>query len=314
MKKPQKLVSLVIPVFNEAANLTWHHEVIHKHLSKLPYQFEIIYVNDGSSDDSQTILARLCEIDHQAHYISFSRNFGKEAATTAGLSRCTGDAAIMLDADGQHPITLIDTFINKWQHGAQVVVGVRTGNTGEGLIKRYGSKLFYAILDTLVGSESVAGATDFRLIDRKVIDAFNSLSERNRITRGLIDWLGFRRVYVPFVAPKRHAGKAGYDIKKLFGLALHGVVSRTTKPLQLTGILGGAVVVLSAITAVFLAIETYIFRDPLHLAVTGSAIVALFVSFLVGVVLVCQWLLALYVESIHSETQNRPLYIIDEEL
>jgi glycosyltransferase involved in cell wall biosynthesis len=307
------VISIIIPVFNEQANLAWHHEKITAHLAKLPYEFEVLYVNDGSRDKSLDILRSLAAQSSTTRYISFSRNFGKEAAMTAGLKACRGDAAIMLDADGQHPIEVLRDFISKWEAGGQVIIGVRRGNVNEGVIKRLGSRLFYRMLATMGGSgKSVAGATDFRLLDRRVIDAFNELSERNRMTRGLIDWLGFSREYVYFLALKRHGGKASYNVGKLIGLAMHGLVSQSTRPLQVTGFLGFFVTIVSAIMATLILVEKYGFHDILHLGISGSAILALFVSFLVGIMLVCQWLLALYIESIHTEAQNRPLYVIDE--
>lgn len=309
----KKFLSIIVPLYNESANLAWHHAEILKHAADKSFSFEIIYVNDGSTDNSLEILKQISIQDPKTQYISFSRNFGKEAATSAGLKVAKGDAAIMLDADGQHPIELIDEFIGKWEEGFQVVVGVRKENTNEGFIKKYGSKLFYKILNSFTEGNTIAGSTDFRLVDRKVIDEFNKLSERNRITRGLIDWLGFKRTYINFIAPERHGGVASYSVSKLMKLAMHALVSQTTKPLQLTGFMGAFVTLLSAITGIALAMETYVFGDPLNLSITGTAIVALFVSFLVGIVLICQWLLALYIESIHSETQNRPLYIIDEQ-
>ena len=233
------MISIIIPVFNEEANLSWHHKKITEYLATLPYQFEILYVNDGSRDNSLMVLKSITAQDSHARYISFSRNFGKEAATTAGLRACRGDAAIMIDADGQHPIELIQEFIDRWQAGGQVIIGVRRGTVKQGFIKRSGSRLFYTTLATVGGADkAVAGATDFRLLDRRVIDEFNRLSERNRMTRGLIDWLGFRREYVPFLALKRHGGKASYNVRKLFRLAMHGLVAQSTKPLQLTGALG----------------------------------------------------------------------------
>ncbi len=307
------MISIIIPVFNEQANLAWHHEKITAHLATLPYEFEILYINDGSRDQSLDILRSLAAQSSNTRYISFSRNFGKEAATTAGLKACRGDAAIMLDADGQHPIELLQDFIGKWEAGGQVIIGVRRGNVKEGFIKRFGSRLFYRMLANMGGDgKSVAGATDFRLLDRRVINAFNELSERGRMTRGLIDWLGFRREYVYFLALKRHGGKASYNVGKLIGLAMHGLVSQSTRPLQVTGFLGFFVTIISAVLAVLIVVEKYGLHDILHLSISGSALLALFVSFLVGIVLVCQWLLALYVESIHTEAQNRPLYVIDE--
>lgn len=307
-----RLISIIIPVYNEITNLTWHHTVIEERLKQTGYRFELIYVDDGSSDSSLQEIKTIANKDSRVHYISFSRNFGKEAATSAGLRFAKGDAAIMMDADGQHPIELVNLLVANWENGDEVVVGVRQANTNEGLIKRYGSKIFYKVLNSFTEGNTVPGSTDFRLVDRKVINEFNKLSERNRITRGLIDWLGFQRSYVYFSSPERHGGTASYSVKKLSKLALHALVSQTTKPLQLTGILGALVTFLSATLAVFLILETYVFNDPLGLSVTGTAILALFVSFLVGIVLMCQWLLALYIESIHSETQNRPLYVVSE--
>jgi dolichol-phosphate mannosyltransferase len=185
------MISFIIPVHNEVDNLQWHHEKITTHLEALNLTYEIIYVNDGSTDSSLEILKKLSK-EKGVYYISFSRNFGKEAATTAGLKKARGDAVIIIDADGQHPIELIDTFIKEWQAGYQVVIGIRESNKGEGFIKAYGSKLFYAILRSLGANNSTAsGLTDFRLIDRRVVDEYNKLTEHNRITRNLIDWLGF---------------------------------------------------------------------------------------------------------------------------
>lgn len=309
-----KKISLIIPVHNESANLKWHAEKINAYFKTIDFNKEIIYIDDGSSDNSWDIIREIAAHDKDTVCIRFSRNFGKEAATTAGLQRSSGDAAVMIDADGQHPIEFVTKFIEKWEAGAQVVVGVRSSNKNEGTIKKYGSILFNKALYMMSGQKTVSGATDFRLLDRKVIDAFNALTERNRITRGLIDWLGFRRDFVHFAAHERHAGKATYSFKKLIRLAVHAFVSHSTKPLQFTGFLGFIVMALSCFFGLFIIIQDFILGDPLNLNVSGTAILAVFLSFMLGVVLICQWLLALYIESIHNETQNRPLYIIDEEL
>jgi len=314
MSQKLQLLSLVIPVHNEEGNLVWHHELITREVVGLGCKYEVVYVNDGSTDNSLSLLKTIAANDNHVSVINFSRNFGKEAATSAGLKKCEGDAVIMLDADGQHPVKLIKVFLDKWHEGYQVVIGVRESNTKEGIVKHYGSMLFYRLIISILKGNTVPRSTDFRLLDRRVIDEFNKLTEHNRMTRGLIDWLGFRRTTVSFQAPARHSGEASYRFSKLVKLALYAFVSQSTKPLQLGGILGACTMVISAFVGIFLLFEKYVFRDPLRLAVTGSAMVALFVSFLVGIVLICQWLLALYIESIHNETQNRPLYIIDEEI
>lgn len=312
--KSGSFISIIIPVFNESENLEWHHEQITNNLSTKKIDYEVIYIDDGSQDSSVNVLQNIARTDQKVRVIYFSRNFGKEAATTAGLNFCKGDAALILDADGQHPIALIDKFLAKWRDGSQVVIGVRKSNIKEGIVKRFGSRLFYRLLNSVSNSETIPQSTDFRLLDRRVIDEFNKLTERNRITRGLIDWLGFKRTTVEFNALERHGGKASYSVSKLLKLALHAFVSQTTRPLQFSGILGGITVCVSAGLTIFLLVEKYLLGDPFNLAVTGTAFLALFVSFLVGLVLISQWLLALYIESIHNETQNRPLYVIDREI
>lgn len=312
MRPKNPVVSLVIPVHNELGNLEWHHDKIVSFFAKRNLRYEIIYVDDGSDDGSLETIRKIATSDADVQFIGLSRNFGKEAATTAGLQQSSGDAAVLIDADGQHPVELVGTFLEEWLKGYDVIVGVRKDNKNEGFVKRNGSKLYNMILSSLTGTDTPSGSTDFRLIDRKVIDEFNKLTEHSRITRGLIDWLGFKRTYVDFKSPARHSGKSPYSFRKLVRLALHSFISQSTKPLQFTGFLGFIVTIGAACMGIFLIVEGYILNDPLRLAVTGTAMLGLFISFLVGLVLICQWLLALYVESIHNETQNRPLYIIDK--
>ena len=310
-----KTISIIIPVFNEQDNLVWLHKKISSFFEqyKDKYHWHVVYVDDGSGDSSLQVIRHLkADQPKTVKYVTLSRNFGKEAATSAGLSVADADAVVIMDADGQHPIELVTTFINLWEQGNEVIVGVRTSNTNEGFLKRYGSKVFYKILQFIGGKNVVAGTTDFRLIDRKVVTAFNQLTERNRVTRNLIDWLGFHRVEVPFEANERHAGVAAYSFRKLLKLALDGIVSHSTRPLKLIALLGSIISTLSAVAGVVLAVQKYILGDPIGLSVTGSALLALFVTFLVGIVLVCQGLLALYLESVYYETQNRPLFIIKE--
>lgn len=309
-----KLLSIIIPAYNESANIASLHGALSDYLKDVckrnQLDFEIIYINDGSKDDTLGALKRIVDKDNKTHYVNFSRNFGKEAATTCGYRECKGDAAIVMDADGQHPKEVIEDFIREWTKGFQVVVGIRK-STQASFIKKLSSKLFYKVLGSVDGGGMIPGSTDFRLIDRVVIDELNILSERNRITRGLIDWLGFRRSIIEFSANERHMGTATYSFSKLFKLAMHTFVSQSTKPLQVSGAIGLIVTIFSLITLAFILIEQVILGDPLGLAFTGTAILGFITSFLVGIVLICQGLLALYIESIHTETQNRPLYVIE---
>lgn len=309
-----KLLSIIIPAYNESENIASLHDALSNYIEsvckKNKLDFEVIYVNDGSKDNTLEVLNDITARDNKSHYINFSRNFGKEAATSCGYRECKGDAAIVMDADGQHPKEIIEDFIREWKRGSQVVVGVRK-STQASFLKKMSSKLFYKILGSVEGGGMIPGSTDFRLIDRKVIDELNILSERNRITRGLVDWLGFKRSIVKFSANERYSGTATYSFSKLFKLAMHTFVSQSTKPLQVSGAIGLLVTLFSLITLFFIFIEQILLHDPLGLAFTGTAILGLVTSLLVGIVLICQGLLALYIENIHTETQNRPLYVIE---
>jgi len=313
-QRPAKpVISLVIPVFNEETNVPRFYPKLTAFFREQDLDYELVYVRDGGSDGSEAEIRKLAAQDKRVRFVIFSRWFGKEAATSAGLKKATGDAVVLYDADGQFPLELIATFVSRWREGADVVIGVRKSNRDEGPMKRYGSKLFNWMLQPLTDGRSVPGETDFRLIDRAVVDKFNELTERTRITRGLIDWLGYERALIPFHANAREEGPAGMDFRKLLRLALHSFVSQSTKPLKFTGVLGFIVMVISLVLGLFILVEKYLLPDPLHLAITGTAALAVFLSFLIGIVLVCQGLLALYIESIHTEAQNRPLYVIRDE-
>ena len=307
------LVSIVIPVYNEAAGLeVFHTKHLIPELKKIKKtSFEIIYVNDGSRDATLTILASLAGKDDSIKVINLSRNFGKEIAVTAGISACAGEATIIMDGDGQHPPILINDFLAKWQGGAQVVVGVRKSNTKEGIVKRVGSKVFYRLFNSASGAEIVPGSTDFRLIDQNVRMEFLRFSERHRITRGLIDWLGFKRDYVAFDSPARIAGNASYKLSQLVRLALNSFVSLSLKPLFLFGWIGVLITSLSLLAGTFLLVEQVFMGDPLRLGFTGAALLGILISFLIGLVLISQGVIAIYLSHVHSQTQDRPLFVID---
>ena len=186
-----KSISLIIPAYNESANIAPLYEKLQTVLQPLRgrYTFEILFVNDGSKDTTGEEVEKLMQKDTQVQCINFSRNFGKEIATTAGLNHCSGDAGMMLDADLQHPAELIPDFLDKWEKGADVVIGIREESRSDAWIKRVGGKIFYSILNKISDTEIIPNATDFRLLDRAVIDEFNRFTETKRLTRGLIDFL-----------------------------------------------------------------------------------------------------------------------------
>lgn len=308
------LLSIVVPVYNESEVIEIFHKSLLSQLTKKSGidNYEVIYVNDGSKDDSLSKLSGLAKADNHIKVLCFSRNFGKEIATTAGIHAASGDATIILDADGQHPPKLIAEFLKKWKGGAQVVVGVRNKEEHEGFIKSFGSKVFYKLFNGTSDAEIIPRSTDYRLISRDVRDEFVKFSERNRITRGLIDWLGFDRDYVYFDSPARLAGKASYKTSQLFRLAANSFISLSLKPLFVFGWVGVAITLLSLILGLFILIEQLLLGDPLRIHFSGPFSLGVFTSFLIGIVLISQAILAAYVSHIHTQTQDRPLFVVDK--
>jgi dolichol-phosphate mannosyltransferase len=301
------MISIVVPLYNEEKNVPLFYAKIQTVLDRLPYIWELIFVNDGSCDKSILELEKIAEKDARINVLDFSRNFGKEIAVTAGINSCRGEACIILDADLQHPIEKIPEFIAKWEKGAEVVVGVREKSKKEKLIKRMGSYLFYKMINRISDMEIVTRATDFRLLDRIVIDEFNRLTEKNRMTRALIDWLGFRREYIYFEANERIHGVPAYNFWKLVRLAFNSMISFSLFPLKLAGYLGIIITFFSGLLGIFIMINRYITNN---LYFSGPAILAVVILFLIGIVLVCLGLIALYIANIHAEVTNRPMYIV----
>lgn len=308
------LLSIVIPAYNEQAGIKQFHvsilmPAIKQHLGT---RYEVVYVNDGSSDDTLALLSAIATEDNNIKVVNLSRNFGKEVATTAGISQATGDAVIIMDADGQHPPAVMDQFIEKWQQGAQVVIGVRNSNQKEGVIKKLGSKLFYKLMNSISESSTIPRSTDYRLIDKQVQEEFLKFTERNRITRGLIDWLGFQRTYIDFDSPARLAGDATYTVSKLTKLAVNSFTTLSLRPLFIFSYIGAFITLLSLVIGVFIFIEQFILGDPMGLNFTGAALLGIFVSFLVGLVLIAQGVMSIYLSHVHAQTQNRPLFVINK--
>lgn len=313
------LISIIIPIYNEVANIPSFFVSLKQVLGQIPgnYSWEIIFVNDGSSDNSSLALQGL-QAEHtqtsddifKVKILEFSRNFGKEAALSAGLQEASGQAALMIDADFQHPVELIPEFLTRWAAGAEVVIGIRRKNHREGLIKRLGSHIFYKIIRSIAAIDIKANETDFRLLDRQVIDAFNGLSEKNRMTRALIDWLGFRREYLEFEANARADGRAGYSLRKLIRLAMNSFVSLSLLPLKFAGYLGLLIILTDGPFGLYVFIGKYLTGSSFPSSFSGSAQLALLITFLVGIVLSSLGLVALYIASIHNEVLDRPLYIL----
>jgi len=308
----QKSISIVIPVYNEEKNIEIVYTAITKTLLTLAnkYNYEIIFIDDGSVDGTCGAIKKIAEKDNKAKYIEFSRNFGKEMATSAGLDAANGDAVLMIDADLQHPVELIPDFIKKWENGAEVVVGVRNNNKSEGLVKKFGSIIFYKIINIIGETKIISRTTDYQLLDKKVVLAFRRLTEYDRITRGLIAWLGFKRDYIYFNANKRINGQAKYDIIKLTKLALSTFISHSLFPLRFAGYLGIIITFLSGIAGLILLIGKYIIKNSYIMSFSGSAQLGILIIFLVGLILACLGLVSLYIANIKVGVSNRPNYVV----
>lgn len=306
------LISIIVPVYNEADNLPLLYKEIAEHSNRLPYQFEMLFVDDGSQDDSAKVLHKFARKDRRVRLIRFSRNFGKEAAVTAGLHAARGNAALIMDADMQMPPSLMTQFIRKWETGSEVVVGVfKSRNLS--FVKRMGAKVFYKIMRRISHTKITPNATDYRLLDRKVINVFNQFTERNRITRGLIDWLGFERDYIYFEQQPRKFGTPGYTFQKLVSLAMNSFTAYSLLPLRLAGYIGAGILAVSVPAGIFLYVERYILGDYLHLGINGTTMLAMLTIFMVGLVLTCLGMMSLYIAHIHAEVANRPLYVVRPE-
>lgn len=306
------LITIIIPVYNEEHNIEAIYHSIVSTMTSLgnQYEYEIVFVDDGSVDGTCAEIKKIAAQNQRVKYLEFSRNFGKEMATSAGLDIASGDAAIMIDADLQHPVEAIPQFLDKWRQGAEVVVGMRNGTRNTGWFKKCGSYFFYKVINAIGETKIAAGATDYRLLDKKVILEFRRFSEHGRITRGLIDWMGFKKDYVYFDAGERINGKAAYSNMKLFKLALSSIVAHSLFPLKLAGYLGMFIMLLSGLLGLALIIGKYIVKNTFVMSISGSAQLAILIIFLVGIILACLGLVALYIANIQTEVTNRPRYII----
>lgn len=306
-----KLISIVIPVYNEEKNIPIIEGALREVFSHLSYDYEILFVNDGSRDNSLLEVLRLAENDKRIKGVDFSRNFGKEAATSAGCHLAKGHAVITMDADLQHPPSLIPDLIRHWEAGAEVVYTVRKRNKGATFIKSVSSSIYYWLFKKMTSVVTEPRSTDFRLMDKKVVEMFRRFPERGRMFRGLVDWMGFKRQRVEFNAQERIHGKAGYSYQKLFNLAINSFTSFSLLPLKLAGYLGVFITFLSGALLLVMLVARWGFNSHLF---TPIAILGITNTFLIGIVLISLGFIALYIARIHDEVIDRPLYIVREKV
>jgi dolichol-phosphate mannosyltransferase len=303
-------LSVVVPMFNEEEMVPAFHAEVTRVLKGAGVSFEVIYVDDGSRDGTLDKLRALQAADPAVRVLSFSRNFGHQAAMSAGLDAAAGRAVAIMDGDLQDPPALLPAMMEKWREGFDVVYAVRRSRDGETLFKRFTAHVFYRFLRAAAGIDLPVDTGDFRLVDRKVVDALRALPERNRFLRGLVSWIGFRQTGVPFDRPARAAGETKFSLWKMVRFAVDGITSFSVLPLRLVTATG---FLCAGISAVLLGWALYVklFTDQ---GVQGWTSIMGVVLFLGGVQLLSVGILGEYVARLVDETKRRPLYLIRDRL
>lgn len=308
-----KKISVVIPMYyeEEVAEICYNRvSTILKSLSD-KYEYEIIFVNDGSKDKTLSILRNIADNDNCVKIISFSRNFGHQAAVTAGIKYVTGDAIVIMDADLQDPPELIPEMLKLWEDGNEVIYGKRKTRKGESVFKLLTAKMFYSFLNTMSEVEIPKNTGDFRLVDRKVIDVINGLPEHNKFLRGLFSWVGFEQKAFLYDRPKRELGETKYPLKKMLKLASDGILSFSSKPMKLVGGLGILSILFSVVVLVYSLFSYFCKWNNLT---PGWTSIMVCITFFAGVQLLSLWIISEYISRIYDESKGRPEYIIKEKV
>lgn len=303
-------ISLIVPVFNEALTIELFHRTVRAEPSLAHHQVEIVFINDGSTDATAAILRRLAEQDERVVAVNFSRNFGKEPALFAGLDYATGDAVIPMDVDLQDPVEVLPRLISAWQEGAEVVLAKRQDRSSDGFAKRGFAAMFYYLHNRIASTKIEANVGDFRLMDRKVVEAIKTLPEHVLFMKGVLSWVGFNTVVVNYERASRSAGTSKFNGWKLWNLALEGITSFSTLPLRLWSYIGGAVSLGSLIYAGWTVLDKFLYGNP----VPGYPSLMTAILFLGGVQLIGIGVLGEYIGRIYLEAKQRPRYVVREVL
>lgn len=301
-------ISVIIPIYNEVDTIDTLYQRLTAVVQKVSPSYELLFVNDGSSDTSLEKLKALHQKDKKVHIVSFSRNFGHQNAVSAGIDFCTGDAAVIIDADLQDPPELIPQLVEKWQQGFEVVYAIRQQRAGETIFKKLTAWFFYRFLRLITRMNIPVDTGDFRLIDRKVMTMLKVMPERNRFLRGLVSWIGFKQTGIYYERQARAAGMTKYPFKKMLRFALNGITSFSYMPLQLATYLG---FIVSAIAFVLSLYFLYL-RFVAQIYVTGFTTLILAILFLGGVQLITLGIMGEYIGRIYDEVKQRPRYIVSE--
>jgi glycosyltransferase involved in cell wall biosynthesis len=301
-----ELISIVVAFYDEEKSIGRFFTEMDKATASLDAQFEYICVNDGSRDATLSLLQSELGRGRRMRLINFARNFGKEAAMTAGLEHAKGQAVVVIDADLQDPPSLIGAFLAKWREGFDVVYGVRASRASDTVMKRATAGAFYRLFNSITSVPIPADAGDFRLMDRRVVQALLALPERNRFMKGLFAWVGFRQTGVNFVRDPRVAGKSSWNYLRLWNFAVDGLTSFSIVPLRMASMAGAVISLIGFAYAAYLVVRTIVYGVD----VAGYASIVVIVLFLGGVQLLCLGLIGEYLGRLYIEAKGRPLYIV----
>lgn len=302
-------LSVVVPVFNEAAGLVVFHRRLTAALAGLGASYEVVYVDDGSQDQSHQLLKQLRATDSRISLVRFSRNFGKEIALTAGLRLATGEAVVLIDADLQHPPEVIPTMFQTWRaEGVDMVNMRRRSRDDESWAKRTAARLFYALINRLSDVPIPADVGDFRLLSRRAVDALNRMDERNRFMKGLFAWVGFRQLTLDYDVEERFAGTSKWRLRQLWNFAIEGLVAFSIKPLKLASYVGMVTALLAFIYGGYFLLKALFLGDP----VQGFPTLIVTVLFLGGLQLMATGIVGEYLGRLCVENKRRPLYLVEE--
>ena len=304
-----KKIDIIIPTYNEEESLPFLFERLEKIMQEnVNYEFEILFVNDGSKDKTLELIKKQREKDNRISYVDFSRNFGKETAMIAGLDYATGDAAIFMDADLQDPPELIPELIKYWEQGYDDVYARRRTREGETFFKKFTSKMYYRVLQKMTKVEIQVDTGDFRLLDRRCINALKKLRESQRNTKSMFSWIGYNKKEVLYDREPRVAGKTKWNYKKLVDLAIDGITSFTTSPLRLSTFIAIPTFIVLAVYFIYVIAKCFV----VHEAIQAYQAIILLILFFSGIQILLFGIVGEYLGRIFNETKNRPLYLVNE--
>ena len=304
-----KKISIIIPAYNEEESLPILYERMVKLMDNMKeYEFEILFVNDGSKDKTMQIIKEMREKDKRINYVDFSRNFGKEIAMIAGLDYATGDSVVFMDADLQDPPELIPELVKYWEEGYDDVYAKRKNRKGETFLKKFTSKMYYRVLQSLTNVEIQKDTGDFRLLDRRCVNALKKMRETGRCSKSMFSWIGYKKKEVLFDRDPRVAGSTKWNYKKLIDLAIDGITSFTTSPLRISTYIS----IPTFITLLAYFIYVIVKSIVTHTAIQAFQAIILLVLFFSGIQILLFGIIGEYLGRIFNESKNRPLYLVNE--